>query len=130
MHTPWFIKHSSISKELISILPYINGPFITLGPFPAEDAFQGSIAAYAAIYYNINSTAGYNYIQANPQHWRNIQILGINVAKKDCNGIYEYLIKTKTTDSLAYGETCSLLESCGLYKKIKKEDFCLYKTKK
>ncbi len=129
LHTPWFVRHSPLSEEMISILPEIDGKFITLGPFPPDDAFQASLTAYGSIYFGLESSAGYNYVQANPEHWNNILELGQSVIKEDCNEIRNLLEKTKTTDVLAYEKTCGLMDSCGLYKKIKKEHFCLYQTK-
>lgn len=127
-HTAWFIPHTDLTKEVISILPEIEGNFITMGPFPPNDAAQPSIEAFGAINYGLNSSAGLNYVQAEPKHWQNILDLGQSVIKEDCSDIVSLLKETKTTEVLAYEETCNLIETCGLYKKIKKEHFCIYKT--
>lgn len=129
LHTSWFVPHTSQAKEALSILPEIDGKYIALGPFPLDEVYHASIDSYAAIYYGIDTSSGLNYVQANPGHWSNILKLGQSVIAKDCNNINSLLLKTNTTNVMAYEDTCDLMEACGLYKKVKKEHFCIYKTR-
>ena len=128
LHTAWFIQHGELGEEAISILQEVDGNFIPLGPFPLDEVYHGSILAYGSIYNNLNSSAGHNYIQAEPGHWNNVLKLGESVMNEDCSEITEYLAKTKTTDILAYMGTCDILDSCGLYEKARKEHFCVYQA--
>src|SRR3989344_271663 len=123
-HTPYFISHSNHDKEIISLLPKIEGKFIMISTPP--DSYSFAYYSYAAIYYNLSTPDGWYRHMVDKEYIGDIDSMYFSFLNRDCNGFLTYLKKIGGEEVIGYLDDCRLLYQCGLKEKIKKDHVCLF----
>ncbi|MBU2633706.1 MAG: hypothetical protein KJ674_00520 [Nanoarchaeota archaeon] len=122
-YTPWFTKNTKLDQETISVFPYIDNKFITVG---YDESYGKAFYSYAPIYYNLETPSGWSSQEINKNYLNKIKEIKIQFEKKDCKGFINVLKELNTTYVIAHDDNCNFLKDCDLKEKIKKERVCLY----
>lgn len=124
-YTPFFVEHSKLDEDFISLIPLIEGKFLFFST-EQPSSYPGAYNSYAAIYYNKSVINGwgemfkeYNYTLDLENELRGY------FAQHSCTFI-PFLVSYNTTEILTYTEDCSyFVEECGLIEKAHAGDACL-----
>ncbi len=126
VHTPWFIKQSELDKEIISLLPEIDGKFLMLKS-PTQNSFQIFYYAYAAVYFNKHSSYGAGTSGMEPEGYREaVRKVKLSLEDGDCANLAAAMAETRTDEIITFGEYCTILQRCGLEEKSSNGAACLY----
>jgi len=122
---PNFRQHNSIDKDIIQIIPQLEGRFLIVGvPYPTYDE---AFYSYAAVYYNLSTPNGW-YPQTAPKSL----LLGIGELKAevkssqpDCAKINSSILKLNIQDLIIYRDYCEKVRGCGLKQRAVEGSVCL-----
>lgn len=125
--TPNFTQYKDLEREVISVLPYVNGSYIMIGS-PGVTSYTKAYYSYAAIYHNISTVSGwYNQI-APPEYIGLFRRVEYNYLNSNCSAFNEDLMILGVDEVIFYGYKCDELSSCGLKEKFNGENVCLFET--
>lgn len=122
---PNFRQHNAIDKDILQIIPKIEGRFLVLGmPYPTYDE---AVYSYAAVYYNLSTPNGW-YPQTAPKSL----LLSIGRLKDEvksnqpnCEKINSSISELGIQDLIIYRNYCGKLRSCGLKQMAAEGSVCL-----
>lgn len=125
-HTSFFVKHTSLEEETLSVLPLIEDRFLLLKS-PSSTSFDCAYYSYGMIYYNLStpkSLFGWDY--PSTTYYNNLNNVSTYLDNKNCNEFVRTLRWLNTSSVVTYDGSCDVLKSCGLNEVVKKERVCLY----
>ena len=124
--TPTFIEHKELEKEVISILPSVEGKYLMIGN-SGVTSYTKAYYSYAAIYHNISTVSGwYNQI-ASPEYIDTFRKINNDYSNGRCEDFNKNLEILGVEEVIFYGYECDKLNSCGLNEKASKGKVCLYR---
>lgn len=125
--TPTFIEHNELEKEVISILPNVEGKYIMIGN-SGVTSYTKAYYSYAAIYHNLSTVSGwYNQI-APPEYIDTFRKINDDYSNGRCDAFNKNLEILGVEEVIFYGYSCDRLNSCGLKEKFRGKDVCLFET--
>lgn len=115
LHTPYMEAWDKKGEEAIALVPYINqeSHFLMFNE-NSKELYSRAIYSYAAIYYNVSSASG--WFEVNKEY---SYILELNTVYRtflnteDCENLNTLNKKFNTTEILANGQYCKIIEDCG-----------------
>jgi hypothetical protein len=116
-------------KEMISVIPSINGSFIILPETEFLDYyFDGKpFYCYGAIYYNLSTPSGWFEPAAKASRIESIKILDQAVRTGNCSIILSISKDINTDEIISYEQYCKRIENCsGLALKMEREHVCVF----
>lgn len=125
-HTIKFIKPTPEEIEGVSILGFVEKPYLILG-YTGDRLYKRAVYSYGAIYYNVTTASGWSNDQTTREQFEKMGILDKKFMDKDCKGIIESAAVLKLGELISYGkEQCKIFEDCRFKHKITKGQSCLY----
>jgi len=127
LHTPYMQPWNTEGQEAIALIPYLGqeSHFLMFNE-DSKELYSRAIYSYAAIYYNVSSASG--WFEVNKEY---SYILGLNtiyrefLSTEDCKNLNILNKEFNTTEILANGHYCELIESCGWEIKEQKGSSCI-----
>ncbi len=127
IHTPKFMIHNEIDKDVITVLSKVEGRFIMVQEVKDEYPYSNAVYSFAPIYYNINTAGGWYHHLTNIEYLNDLDLLRNLFDSKNCNNFLDQLNKLNISEVISYDNSCEFLNSCGLKEKFKKGNVCLFK---
>lgn len=127
LFVPNFRSHNNIDKEIVSVLPEINGKYlITNMPYPTS---YYAFYSYGAIYYNLSTPNGWYPQAVSKSLLEKIGGLQQEIGKQepDCDKLSSLLRELEVSYIIADKKYCDRKNICNiLQQKDKKENICLF----
>ncbi|MAF50484.1 MAG: hypothetical protein CMH64_00160 [Nanoarchaeota archaeon] len=124
--TAFFPVYGPLEDDLVSILPSVQGSFMSVGS--TGRIYSHAVYAYAAIKHDLTTPSGWGAESVPFDHTSRLWQLQDDLTNDRCDEFTEGLDYLGVTDVVAY-EDCDKLKECGLTRELKKEYFCLYRNK-
>ena len=116
-----FTLYTEKNKEILDILPKINGSFIVIGE---NNYDMHHVASIAAVKYNLTTPFGWGMREVQKEVKEDKINLKNSIENKECKLLNETLNKIKVKEIIAYNNKCDFLKSCNLTEKNKTENYC------
>jgi len=127
-HTPKFMIPGEFEENMIDLLPYVEGRFITLGNnFPSTFSTK-ALDSYSPIYNNLSSAYGWYPELKSDDYFDIIRALQKSFEANDCKSIKGNLSQLNISTAISYLDGCNSLKDCGLNKIKEKSYICLFKV--
>jgi hypothetical protein len=124
-HTPKFIGHAPLTKDVLNLLPQIEGRFLMEGKF-SNTAYSKAVYSYGPIYLNLSTPSGWSHSENSPEYITKLLAVPNYLTAKDCTKLTETLDFLNTTSLITIYESCDFLKSCNYTLKNSSGDVCLY----
>lgn len=126
-HTPTFIEHGHLEKEVISIFPFVEGKYIMIGEENIS-SYTKAYYSYSAIYYNLTTAGGWYSTIATKDYLEGYRSMISSYKKGNCETFIEKLNVFNVSEVIFYGYKCNEINNCDLKEKKSTNNVCLYKT--
>ncbi len=124
--TAYFEMPSQNAKDVIALVPKIEGKYLTVG-FP-PDAYDKALVSYAAVYYGKKTPFGFYYHVVPTTYTSEVAEAMEGIARGDCEVWKQQSEKLGIEEAISY-RFCEQLSACGMKKKEESGNFCLYTWK-
>jgi len=125
-HSPYFIEHTASQKEILGILPEVDGKFIFLS-LQNEKIYSKAFYSYAPIYYNLSTPAGW-HASINYVLYQKINFLSKYFENNQCKELKNSLYDLQVDQIISIGAGCARLQNCGFEELKYNSEACLYGT--
>jgi len=118
---PSFSLYTEKNKEILDILPKINGSFIVIGE---NNYDMHHVASIAAVKYNLTTPFGWGMREIQKEVEEDKSNLKNSIDSQNCELLKETLNKLKVKEIISYKDKCDFLISCGLNRKSLSQNYC------
>tara|TARA_Y100000034_G_scaffold68311_1_gene82436 strand:+ start:421 stop:1893 length:1473 start_codon:yes stop_codon:yes gene_type:complete len=125
IHTPLFVEHGPLEKEVISIFPFVEGRYVMIASENVS-SYSKAYHGYTAIYHNLTTAGGWYPFIPPKKYLEDYSSVFSFYGKKDCKGFIEKLRVLNVEEVIFYGYNCNEVNNCGLKEKKLMENVCLY----
>lgn len=121
--TASFTQPPSAAEDLLTLIPHIQDTYFILD-LPS-DVYDKAIVAYASIYHNKTTSAGYYQHLAPSSYLNALSRMGHAMDTSDCPTFLTSATSLNTTQFISYSH-CDFLARCALNLTIDYQGYCLY----
>jgi hypothetical protein len=125
MHTPFFVEHTQGVQDTFYLFNYVDGPFLMINN-PGE-VNGGAAYSYAALYHDLHTPSGWGGVDIPEEHMNKVRRVSNEFDERDCEGFSEASGNLNVTNIIGFGESCEILQECGLKEVRSRNTVCLFK---
>ena len=127
IHTPFFVEHGPLEKEVLSIFPFVEGKYIMIGEENVT-SYSHAYYSYGTIYYNLSTASGWMPHMVPQSYLDEYNSMISSYKNNNCKNFIEKLDYFNVSEVIFYGYKCSEINSCELKEGKIMENVCLYKV--